>query len=62
MGMATDHGNQTLDSLLSAKRDVEAAKPLFRKALATTHGERPCAIMVDRNRHTLVHHAAVREQ
>jgi hypothetical protein len=36
---AVDSHGQTIDFLLSAKRDTEAAKRFFRKALAAAHGE-----------------------
>jgi transposase, IS6 family len=36
---AVDSSGQTIDFLLSAKRDAEAAKRFFRKAGAATHAE-----------------------
>ena len=40
---------QTIDFLLSAKRDAEAAKRFFRKALAQPHTVTPRTITVDKN-------------
>jgi transposase, IS6 family len=40
---------QTIDFLLSAKRDAEAAKRFFRKALAQPHTVNPRTITVDKN-------------
>ena len=42
------HGN-TLDFLLTAKRDAEAAKRFFRKALKAVHTQTPRVITVDKN-------------
>src|ERR1700733_12533850 len=46
---AVDSRGQTIDFLLSAKRDAEAAKRFFRKALAQPHTENPRTITVDKN-------------
>jgi transposase, IS6 family len=46
---AVDSRGQTIDFLLSAKRDAEAAKRFFRKALAQPHTVNPRTITVDRN-------------
>ncbi len=40
---------RTIDFLLLAKRDAEAAKRFFRKALAQPHTVSPCTIAVDKN-------------
>jgi IS6 family transposase len=40
---------QTIDFLLSAKRDAEAAKRFFRKALGQPHTVSPRTITVDKN-------------
>jgi IS6 family transposase len=40
---------QTIDFLLSAKRDTEAAKRFFRKALTQPHTVNPRTITVDKN-------------
>ncbi len=40
---------QTIDFLLSARRDAAAAKRFFRKALAQPHTVNPRTITVDRN-------------
>ena len=40
---------QTTDFLLSAKRDAEAAKRFFRKALAQSYTVNPHIITVDKN-------------
>ena len=47
---AVDSHGQTIDFLLSAKRDTEAAKRFFRKALAQPHTVNPRTITVDKNR------------
>jgi transposase-like protein len=44
-----DSRGQTIDFLLSAKRDVEAAKRFFRKALGQPHTVNPRTITVDKN-------------
>ena len=46
---AVDSRGQTIDFLLSAKRDAEAAKRFFRKALAQPHTVNPRTISVDKN-------------
>ena len=46
---AVDSRGQTIDFLLSAKRDAAAAKRFFRKALAQPHTVNPCTITVDKN-------------
>ena len=44
-----DSRGQTIDFLLSAKRDAAAAKRFFRKALAQPHPVNPRTITVDKN-------------
>jgi transposase-like protein len=44
-----DSRGQTIDLLLSAKRDAEAAKRFFRKALGQPHTANPRTITVDKN-------------
>jgi IS6 family transposase len=46
---AVDKCGQTIDFLLSAKRDTGAAKRFFRKALAQPHTVNPRTITVDKN-------------
>jgi IS6 family transposase len=46
---AVDSRGQTIDFLLSVKRDNEAAKRFFRKALAQPHTVNPRTITVDKN-------------
>ena len=46
---AVDSLGQTIDFLLSARRDAAAAKRFFRKALAQPHTVNPRTITVDRN-------------
>jgi transposase, IS6 family len=46
---AVDSRGQTIDFLLSAKRDAGAAKRFFRKALAQPHTLNPRTITVDKN-------------
>src|SRR4028119_1345869 len=46
---AVDSRGQTIDFLLSAKRDVEAAKRFFRKAFGQPHTVNPRTITVDKN-------------
>jgi transposase-like protein len=46
---AVDSRGQTIDFLLSAKRDAEAAKRFFRKAVAQPHTVHPCTITMDKN-------------
>src|SRR3954464_15269738 len=46
---AVDSRGQTIDFLLSAKRDAETAKRFFRKALRQPHTVNPRTITVDKN-------------
>ena len=46
---AVDSRGRTVDFLLSAERDTEAAKRFFRKALAQPHTVNPHTITVDKN-------------
>jgi transposase, IS6 family len=46
---AVDSRGQTIDFLLSARRDAEAAKRFFRKALTQPHTANPRTITVDKN-------------
>jgi transposase-like protein len=46
---AVDSRGQTIDFLLSAKRDASAARRFFRKALAQPHTANPRTITVDKN-------------
>ena len=46
---AVDAAGQTIDFLLSTKRDAAAAKRLFRKALGQPHTVNPRTITVDKN-------------
>ena len=46
---AVDSRGQTIDFLLSAKRDAAAAKRFFRKALGQPHTMNPRTITVDKN-------------
>jgi len=46
---AVDSSGNTLDFLLTAKRDAQAAKRFFRKALKANHTEEPRVINVDKN-------------
>jgi len=46
---AVDSRGQTIDFLLSAKRDAEAAKRFFRRALRQPHTMDPRTITVDKN-------------
>ncbi|MFL5283148.1 MAG: IS6 family transposase [Rhodopila sp.] len=46
---AVDSRGQTIGFLLSAKRDADAAKRFFRKALAQPHTVNPRTITVDKN-------------
>src|SRR4051812_19943407 len=46
---AVDSRGQTIDFLLSAKRDAEAAKRFFRKTLGQPHTVNPRTITVDKN-------------
>jgi IS6 family transposase len=46
---AVDSRGQTIDFLLSARRDAEAAKRFFRKAIGQPHTVNPRTITVDKN-------------
>lgn len=46
---AIDSDGNTLDFLLTAKRDAQAAKRFFRKALNAIHTQEPRVINVDKN-------------
>ena len=46
---AIDSSGNTLEFMLSAKRDKRAAKRFFRKALKVTHTQQPRVINVDKN-------------
>lgn len=46
---AVDSTGQTLDFLLTAKRDAAAAKRFFRKAMKAIHTQEPRVINVDKN-------------
>src|SRR6195952_5378455 len=46
---AVDSRGQTIDFLLSARRDAEAAKRFFRKAMGQSHTVNPRTITVDKN-------------
>ncbi|MDZ4876898.1 MAG: IS6 family transposase ISAcma1 [Chroococcidiopsis cubana SAG 39.79] len=46
---AVDSDGNTLDFLLTAKRDAEAAKRFFRKTLNAVHTQEPRVINVDKN-------------
>ncbi len=46
---AVDSQGNTLDFLLTAKRDAQAAKRFFRKALSAFHTQEPRVINVDKN-------------
>ena len=46
---AVDSAGNTLDFLLSAKRDSKAAERFFRKVLQATHTQLPRVITVDKN-------------
>ncbi|MDF2689932.1 MAG: transposase, partial [Microvirga sp.] len=46
---AVDAAGQTIDFLLSAKRDAAAARRFFRKALGQPHTVNPRTITVDKN-------------
>src|SRR4051812_15057683 len=46
---AVDSHGQTIDFLLSARRDAEAAKRFFRKAFGQPHTVNPRTITVDKN-------------
>ena len=49
MYRAVDSLGQTIDFLLSVRRDAAAAKRFFRKALAQPHTVNPRTITVDKN-------------
>ncbi len=46
---AVDSDRNTLDFLLTVKRDAQAAKRFFRKALKASHNQEPRIITVDKN-------------
>lgn len=46
---AVDSAGNTLDFLLTAKRDAQAAKRFFRKALKASHNQEPRVVTVDKN-------------
>ncbi len=46
---AVDSGGQTIDFMLSAKRDRHAAKRFFRKMMQSDHAAQPYAMTVDKN-------------
>jgi transposase-like protein len=46
---AVDSQGNTLDFLMTAKRDTKAAKRFFRKALKAVHTQIPRVITVDKN-------------
>jgi len=46
---AVDSQGKTLDFLLTAKRDAQAAKRFFRKMLKAMHTQTPRVITVDKN-------------
>ncbi len=46
---AVDKDNQTIEFILSAKRDVSAAKRFFKKVMRADHRRLPFSINVDRN-------------
>ncbi len=46
---AVDSKGNTLDFLLTAKRDAQAAKRFFRKTLQAAHTQEPRVINVDKN-------------
>jgi transposase-like protein len=47
---AVDSAGQTIEFLLTAKRDAAAAKRFFRKALSTPGNPQPWVIIVDKTR------------
>jgi transposase-like protein len=48
-GITPDSEGNTLDFMLSAKRDARAAERFFRKALLASHNQEPRVINVDKN-------------
>jgi len=46
---AVDSAGNTLDFLLTAKRDARAAKRFFYKTLKATHNQQPRVVTVDKN-------------
>ena len=46
---AVDSNGDTIDFMLSAKRDRKAAKRFFKKALSSNHNQIPRVITVDKN-------------
>ena len=46
---AVDSDGNTIDFMLSAKRDRKAAKRFFKKALGSNHNQMPIVIIVDKN-------------
>jgi transposase, IS6 family len=46
---AVDSNGDTIDFMLSAKRDQKAAKRLFKKALNSNHNQIPRVITIDKN-------------
>ena len=46
---AVDKSGQTIEFMLSAKRDVSAAKRFFKQMMRADHRRLPCSISVDKN-------------
>jgi IS6 family transposase len=46
---AVDSNGKTIDFMLSANRDTDAAKRFFKKALSSPHNQSPHVIIVDKN-------------
>lgn len=46
---AVDSLGNTIDFMLAANRDVDAAKRFFKKALSSSHNQLPRVITVDKN-------------